>query len=99
MKDYPFTPKVFTDRHGMSRDWLHHKYAVACPICGSVYNILQESVTENGQDNYKTSAPVYRGDLVRVPFLCEAGHKWEICFGFHKGNTFVFLRDPRKVEL
>ncbi len=96
MKDYPLNPsKCFKKNHDMGDDELYHKYLVVCPICGCDYNHISEPIYELGEDNYKTSAPDFRGNLIRVQFECEDGHKWEICFGFHKGNVFSFFRDPR----
>jgi len=42
-----------------------------------------------GKDNYE--AWEGRGDLIRIPFNCEEGHSWDLCFGEHKGMTFAFL--------
>lgn len=42
----------------------------------------------DGQNNYGMDG----GDLVVVPMICESGHAWEICFGFHKGGTYTFIR-------
>lgn len=96
MKDYPLNPsKCFKSNHGMGDDNLYHKYIVTCPICGFDYNHISEPIFENGKDNYESSASAYRGNLARIPFECENGHKWELCLGFHKGNTFAFFRDPR----
>jgi hypothetical protein len=33
-----------------------------------------------------------RGDLLVVPVEGECGHNWEVCFGFHKGETILFAR-------
>mgnify|MGYP003474224453 FL=1 len=99
MKDYPFNPnKCFKTNHGMGDNNLHHRTILACPICSFDYNYISKPIFEDGADNYKSSAPAYRGHLVRIPFVCENGHNWEICFGFHKGNTFVFFRDPREKD-
>jgi hypothetical protein len=69
-------------------------YAIHCPRCGFDYTHTTDTpVTEDAKDNYEASWQG-RGDLLRVPFLCENGHEFELCFGFHKGQTLVFARLP-----
>ncbi len=36
-----------------------------------------------------------RGDLTVLPFEGECGHRWALCFGFHKGMTAAFVAVPR----
>lgn len=64
---------------------------IKCPICAFEYQSAGTPVVEPGNDAYEASWEG-RGDLLIIPFLCEDGHKWELCFGFHKGMTGVFVR-------
>ena len=61
---------------------------LACPACGSTYqHDAHESQTVEGWGG--------RGDLLVVPMEGECGHRWEMCFGSHEGETFAFVRAPR----
>ena len=62
-----------------------------CSVCGCNYNHVGEPYTVAGEDDYRAGWGG-RGDLVVVPFEGECGHEWEICFGFHKGETMAFVR-------
>ena len=61
---------------------------VLCPVCRESYVHVEDAYTVEGHDANK--AWDGRGDCVRVPLWGECGHAWELCFGFHKGETFVF---------
>jgi len=65
-----------------------------CPVCGDNFQHVGKDVGEprliDGQNAY--AAWDGKGDLVVVPVVGECGHKWELCFGFHKGNTAAFAR-------
>lgn len=63
---------------------------LVCPICSFEYTHIGEPRKVSGNENYE--AWPGRGDLLVIPFSGECGSKWEICFGFHKGNTNVFVR-------
>jgi hypothetical protein len=58
-----------------------------CPVCG--YGYLH--TTHSG---YSTMEWGGRGDVIAVHFEGECGHLWQMCFGFHKGETFSFVRYP-----
>lgn len=62
-----------------------------CPVCGSEYNHIEPPYLKDGGDNYEAKWHG-RGDLVVVPLWGECGSKWELCVGFHKGNSSVFVR-------
>ena len=70
-------------------DEVRHK--VVCPICGADYAHLIGTHLVSGNDNYAAGWGG-RGDLVVVHFEGECDHAWEVCFGFHKGQTFTFVR-------
>lgn len=62
---------------------------VLCPKCGNEYNHFGKPyITES--DNY--TAWEGRGDLLSIPVECESFHKWEICFGHHKGYNYCFTK-------
>ncbi len=63
---------------------------IKCPQCGFEYVHFHAPTLIDGKDNY--AAWSGRGDLIVVPFWGECGHAWELCFGFHKGNTNGFVR-------
>ena len=60
-----------------------------CPVCGYDYNHVAEPVIQP-TDDYDFWAG--RGTLVSLPFWCENGHKYLLCFGFHKGNITTFWK-------
>jgi len=62
-----------------------------CPLCRDTYQHTGHQQTILGNDNYEAGWEG-RGDLLVVPLEGECGHLWEICLGFHKGETFVFVR-------
>ena len=63
---------------------------VKCPVCRFEYVHMSQIIEHvRGKDNYE--AWEGRGDLIRIPFNCEEGHSWDLCFGEHKGMTFAFL--------
>lgn len=70
---------------------------LSCPNCGSEFQHLGEPVTIAGNDNYEAKWGG-RGDLVAVPIEGECGSRWEICFGFHKGNTATFARITKSCQ-
>lgn len=71
---------------------------IVCPVCGFEYNHFGKPILESGNDSYEASWNG-RGDLISINFECEQSHKWTMCFGFHKGNTFIFLRNLKQKEL
>lgn len=90
MSEYPFEPRKLA-RHEMGRG-VQWRWTVTCPICGHDYNHLENVNTEDAKDNYEASWEG-RGDLTVLTFSCEGcGDKWALCFGFHKGNTYIFYR-------
>lgn len=64
---------------------------VACPICH--YDYVHPYFTEciDGGDNYKADW-WGRGDLYKIHFWAECGSEFQLCFGYHKGQTFCFYR-------
>ncbi|MBA3474289.1 MAG: hypothetical protein H0T57_13865 [Rubrobacter sp.] len=68
-----------------------HTRRLLCPVCGSSYQHTGTPFDIPGQDAYEAGWGG-RGNLLVVPVWCEEGHEWEMCFGFHKGETFSFVR-------
>ena len=62
---------------------------ILCPICEYTYSYAQMPEMISGNDNY--DAWFGRGDLIRIPFVGECGHGWNLCIGFHKGNSFIYV--------
>lgn len=60
-----------------------------CPRCYFDYIHLGQARTVSGEDNYK--AWYGRGDLVAIDAWCENGHEFQVCFGFHKGQTYAYV--------
>ena len=70
----------------------NNKYEIRCPICEENYqHHLSHAEVRDGEDSYKAE-PVVRGDVITIPFHGECGHVWELCLGFHKGDTWVFVK-------
>ena len=65
--------------------------SVKCPVCGSEYVSVANMREVSGEDSYKAGW-WGRGDLNVIGFVGECGHEFELCFGFHKGNTAAFCR-------
>lgn len=64
-----------------------------CPVCSHSYQHAGNPYRVTGDDYAVPWGG--RGDLVVVPMNGECGHEWEVCFGFHKGNTAIFARSPK----
>lgn len=91
MKDDPYTyrdmravvaPNILSDPDGAV---LH------CPVCGEVYQHM-------GQVDDQLDRPEYaadwwgRGGVILLHMQGECGHIWQLCIGYHKGNSFIFAR-------
>ena len=73
---------VFTD----SANIIH------CPICNDSYVHFENISKIDGEDSYKSGAG-NRGDLISIICWCEGcSAKFDICLGFHKGNTHLAVR-------
>lgn len=67
---------------------------INCPICScgeSTFQHFNKPEYVEGEDHYKAWSG--RGDLIRVPFWGECGHCWNLCIGFHKGQSFLFWEE------
>lgn len=65
---------------------------VTCPICKSEYNHFQNAIEKDGQDSGRANW-WGRGNIIIINFKCElCSSIWSICFGFHKGTNYCFVR-------
>jgi hypothetical protein len=72
-------------------DGAPHYKRLRCPVCSETY---QHTVTWElvpGSDAYEAGWGG-RGDVLVIPMLGECEHRWDLCLGFHKGETFCFVR-------
>ena len=66
---------------------------ILCPICQENFQHAGSTKMISGNDDYD-AAWGGRGDLLVTSFWGECGHEWELCIGFHKGNSYIFARVP-----
>lgn len=64
---------------------------VLCPVCECFNVHPTHSYQVKGNDSGDAGWQG-RGDLHALGFWGECGHNFEVCFGFHKGSTYVFSR-------
>jgi len=78
--------------------WGNEYRAILCPVCKYEYNHILSSEKIEGEDSHK--APWQgRGDLVLTKMRCENWHEWELCLGFHKGQSFIFIRTTEAIKI
>jgi hypothetical protein len=65
-----------------------------CPECADTYQGTAAPQTVTSEDDYSAGWGG-RGPVLVVPMVGNCGHAWALCFGFHKGETFAFVRVPR----
>jgi hypothetical protein len=71
-------------RSTMDTVWPH---MLVCPMCGFDYvRTGWVEMTSNGTNKANT--------VVRVEATGECGHRWFVCFTFHKGQTFLHQETP-----
>jgi hypothetical protein len=70
-----------------------HGVRTKCPECGFNCNHINRTERYDGHDNYKAKVFGWwgRGDVIAVVFDGECGHQWRMCFGFHKGEIYVWV--------
>jgi hypothetical protein len=71
---------------------------LCCPVCGFEYLHFEAAEIIKGNDNGNANWPG-RGDKIKILFWCENQHAFNICFGFHKGNTFFFLQKSTEEDV
>jgi hypothetical protein len=65
---------------------------IKCPFCGEDYISTIRIGTKKSKDDY--SAWSGRGSMDFLEFECECCDvktPWRLCFGFHKGSTYVYI--------
>ena len=81
MKDY----QIFKNQC----EWNDNTETLICPVCGYDCIHYNEPILVDGKDSYEAWGG--RGDCLRIPMLGECGSKFDLCFGYHKGQTFFFV--------
>ena len=71
--------------------WGDDKWHLTCPVCNFNYSHMEPPQFTDGGDNYLAGWGG-RGDLAVVPMWSECASKWEVCIGFHKGQSAIFTR-------
>jgi len=66
-----------------------HVLEMVCPVCGDSYTQVVNQKRIEGEDGYQAWSG--KGDCFKVLFHGECGAEWNVCFGFHKGNTAAFV--------
>lgn len=80
----------------VSQEWGDEWSAkLTCPQCGSLEQLTGTPFELDSSDSYGAGWDG-RGNLLIVPIEGECGHKWDFCFGFHKGQTVVFARQTHR---
>jgi hypothetical protein len=63
-----------------------------CPVCHDTYqHTMRTPKPIDAEDNYQAGWGG-RSELLLIPVEGVCGHLWEICLGFHKGETFASVR-------
>ena len=71
--------------------WGDESRLLKCPVCAFDYTHVEPPYLKDGGDNYEAGWNG-RGDLAVVPVWSECGSKWQVCIGFHKGQSAIFTR-------
>lgn len=71
--------------------WGNGARNLLCPVCGGNYNHVKPPYLKDGGDNYEAKWGGC-GDLAVIPMWGECGSQWEVCIGFHKGQSRIFVR-------
>ena len=71
--------------------WGDESRLLLCPVCKFDYTHVDPPYIKDGGDNYEARWGG-RGDLAVLPMWSECGSKWQVCVGFHKGQSAIFTR-------
>lgn len=63
-----------------------------CVVCGNSLVQPGDPTTILSDDRPRGAGWPGRGWLVIIPIEGECGHSFEVCLGFHKGDTVIFAR-------
>lgn len=80
-----------------SAGWNFGARNLLCPVCGDSYNHVEPPYLKDAGDNYDANWGG-RGDLAIIPIWGECGSRWEVCVGFHKGESSIFVRINNSCE-
>jgi hypothetical protein len=92
--------QVLLDRaFSLKESYDPNMYMMVCPVCKDTYSHQYKIEEVDGQDDYRAGWGG-RGDLTVISYFGECGHQWEICLGFHKGQTYAFvnIRDDIQID-
>jgi hypothetical protein len=68
--------------------------AMQCPTCGDTHvHTVEPRLIDSGDKWGGAAGWPGRGSMLVVPVEGECGHRFDICFGFHKGATSMFVRN------
>lgn len=70
----------------------NQEYPIICPKCSNENVHFAYPEFQDGEDDYKADWNG-RGSLITIGMVCEVGHTWEFCIGFHKGVSSIFVRN------
>lgn len=69
----------------------HQPQKILCPVCRFNCVHLEGDVEiVEGNDNYDARPGIVRGGVILIKGWCEAGHHFDLAFGFHKGSTYAW---------
>lgn len=62
---------------------------ILCPTCAGNYSHIASTRLDKCDDYSAWSG---RGRVAVIQMIGECGHSWELCVGFHKGRSTLFIR-------
>lgn len=75
---------------------MNDKKLVTCPLCGDSNVSWGDTVELKGNDAYEAWSG--RGNCLEIKMTCEQNHNFNLCLGFHKGNTYLFCSSDKKMN-
>lgn len=63
---------------------------MGCPVCGMQYVRFADAAVIIAGNSCYQARPNVRGNVICLPGQCEDGHQFTLCFGQHKGQTFMW---------
>ena len=94
-RDQGFWEDIDREIHHLNFDHTTNPGTLLCPICGYDFVHIQNSINIDGKDSYAGGRGV-RGSVIVIPMWCENDHSWEVDFGFHKGQTYLSVRNIKE---
>jgi hypothetical protein len=85
------TPNLLSFNTSDAELWESGIKPIICPVCNCDYvHLCPTSNTIMGNDNYDARPGLVRGGVMLIEGACEEGHRFNLAFGFHKGQTFTW---------